>query len=179
MPARPTGPGSRTACPRWSCMPVWHGSGHELGILDAVMLHSCAAANCTLPSDILSYERVDDVIVKPIDIRKLPTSSNAVWGHFPSARPSWSCGVHTTKEHCDAPPHPVAVRPESFVDPTNVTSACIPNSPHWRRTAGSGIGGHCTADLIPLRTPHTWFSCPCWLRWYQRVPILCFRRGFR
>ena len=51
-------------------MPVWHGSGHELGILDAAMLHSCAAAaNCTLPSDLLSYERVDDLIVKPIDIR--------------------------------------------------------------------------------------------------------------
>ena len=50
--------------------PVWHGSGHELGILDAAMLHSCLAApNCTLPSDILSYERVDDLIVKPIDIR--------------------------------------------------------------------------------------------------------------
>ena len=60
-------------------MPVWHGSGHELGILDAVMLHSCAAANCTLPSDILSYERVDDVIVKPIDIRE----SYA----YPSGRP--------------------------------------------------------------------------------------------
>ena len=52
-------------------MPVWHGSGHELGILDAAMLHSCAAAaNCTLPSDILSYERVDDLIVNPIDIRE-------------------------------------------------------------------------------------------------------------
>jgi muconate cycloisomerase len=51
-------------------MPVWHGSGHELGILDAAMLHSCAASpNCTLPSDILSYERVDDLIVHPIDIR--------------------------------------------------------------------------------------------------------------
>jgi muconate cycloisomerase len=50
--------------------PVWHGSGHELGILDAAMLHSCAAApNCTLPSDILSYQRVDDLIVKPIEIR--------------------------------------------------------------------------------------------------------------
>ena len=35
------------------------------------MLHSCAAAaNCTLPSDILSYERVDDLIVKPIEIRE-------------------------------------------------------------------------------------------------------------
>lgn len=50
--------------------PVWHGSGHELGILDAAMLHSCAAApNCTMPSDILSFQRVDDLIVKPIDIR--------------------------------------------------------------------------------------------------------------
>jgi len=51
--------------------PVWHGSGHELGILDAAMMHSCAAAaNCTLPSDILSYQRVDDLLVKPIDIRE-------------------------------------------------------------------------------------------------------------
>jgi L-alanine-DL-glutamate epimerase-like enolase superfamily enzyme len=51
-------------------MPVWHGSGHELGILDAAMMHSCAAApNCTLPSDILSHQRVDDLLVKPIDIR--------------------------------------------------------------------------------------------------------------
>jgi muconate cycloisomerase len=61
-------------------MPVWHGSGHELGVLDAAMLHSCAASpNCTLPSDILSYERVDDLIVLPIDIRE----SYAI----PSARP--------------------------------------------------------------------------------------------
>jgi muconate cycloisomerase len=52
-------------------MPVWHGSGHELGILDAAMMHSCAASpNCTLPSDILSHQRVDDLIVKPIDIRE-------------------------------------------------------------------------------------------------------------
>jgi len=51
-------------------MPVWHGSGHELGILDAAMMHCCAAAaNCTLPSDILSHQRVDDLIVEPIDIR--------------------------------------------------------------------------------------------------------------
>lgn len=51
--------------------PVWHGSGHELGILDAAMLHSCAAApNCVLPSDLLSFQRVDDLIVKPIDIRE-------------------------------------------------------------------------------------------------------------
>ncbi|MBL8177895.1 MAG: mandelate racemase/muconate lactonizing enzyme family protein [Bryobacterales bacterium] len=50
-------------------MPCWHGSGHELGIKDAAMVHSCAAAaNCTLPSDILSFQRVDDLIVKPIPI---------------------------------------------------------------------------------------------------------------
>ncbi len=51
-------------------MAVWHGSGHELGVQDAAMLHSCAAsANCTLPSDILSHQRVDDLIVQPIEIR--------------------------------------------------------------------------------------------------------------
>jgi len=51
-------------------MPVWHGSGCDLGILDASYLHSCAAApNCTLPSDILSYLREDDLIVEPIEIR--------------------------------------------------------------------------------------------------------------
>jgi len=51
-------------------IPVWHGSGHELGILDAAMAHACAAAaNCTLASDILSYQRVDDLVVRPIEIR--------------------------------------------------------------------------------------------------------------
>jgi L-alanine-DL-glutamate epimerase-like enolase superfamily enzyme len=51
-------------------IPVWHGSGHELGVQDAAMLHSCAASpNCTLPSDILSHQRVDDLIMQPIEIR--------------------------------------------------------------------------------------------------------------
>ena len=51
-------------------MRVWHGSGNDLGIIDASYLHSCAAApNCTLPSDILSYLREDDLIVQPIEIR--------------------------------------------------------------------------------------------------------------
>ena len=50
-------------------MPCWHGSGHELGIKDAAMVHSCAAAaNCTLPSDILSHQRVHDLLVEPINI---------------------------------------------------------------------------------------------------------------
>ena len=51
-------------------MPVWHGSGNDCGIVDASYLHSCAAApNCTLPSDILSFLREDDLIVNPIEIR--------------------------------------------------------------------------------------------------------------
>lgn len=50
-------------------MPVWHGSAHELGILDAAMLHACAAApNCTYPSDILSYQRVNNLLTKPLEI---------------------------------------------------------------------------------------------------------------
>jgi muconate cycloisomerase len=61
-------------------MPVWHGSGHDMGIMDACYLHSCAAsANCTLPSDILSYQRVDDLLVKPIEIR----DSYAIVSHEP------------------------------------------------------------------------------------------------
>jgi muconate cycloisomerase len=51
-------------------IPVWHGSAHELGILDAAILHACAAApNCTWPSDILSHQRVHDLLVEPIQIR--------------------------------------------------------------------------------------------------------------
>jgi len=51
--------------------PVWHGSGNDCGIVDASYLHSCAAApNCTLPSDILSFLREDDLIVEPIPIKE-------------------------------------------------------------------------------------------------------------
>jgi muconate cycloisomerase len=47
---------------------VYRASGHELGVLDAAMLHACAAApNCTYPSDILSYERVNNLLVKPLE----------------------------------------------------------------------------------------------------------------
>ena len=49
---------------------VWHGSAHELGVLDAAMLHVCAAApNCTYPSDILSHQRVHNLLATPIEIR--------------------------------------------------------------------------------------------------------------
>ncbi|MFN0165609.1 MAG: mandelate racemase/muconate lactonizing enzyme family protein [Bryobacteraceae bacterium] len=61
-------------------MAVWHGSGNDLGIVDASYLHSCAAApNCTLPSDILSYLREDDLIVQPIEIQ----NSYAIVSHTP------------------------------------------------------------------------------------------------
>jgi muconate cycloisomerase len=51
-------------------MPVWHGSGNDLGIMDAAYTHSCAASpNCTLPSDILGFLREDDLVVSPIEIK--------------------------------------------------------------------------------------------------------------
>lgn len=72
-------------------MPVWHGSGHELGVLDAAMLHSAAAAvNCTLPCDILSHQRVDDLIVQPIEIR----DSYALVSHRPGL------GVELDEDAC-------------------------------------------------------------------------------
>ena len=51
-------------------IPVWHGSGNDCGIVDASYLHSCAASpDCTMPSDILSFLREDDLIVEPIPIK--------------------------------------------------------------------------------------------------------------
>ena len=51
-------------------MPVWHGSGNDLGIMDAAYTHSCAAApNCTLPADILGFLREDDLVLTPIEIK--------------------------------------------------------------------------------------------------------------
>ncbi len=51
-------------------IPVWHGSAHELGVLDAAMLHTCAASpNCTYPSDILSFQRVHNLLAKPFSIK--------------------------------------------------------------------------------------------------------------
>src|SRR5687767_3835396 len=35
-------------------IPVWHGSGHDCGVMDLSYVHACAAAEaCSLPSDIL------------------------------------------------------------------------------------------------------------------------------
>lgn len=51
-------------------IPVWHGSAHELGILDAAMLHACAVApSCTMPSDILSHQRVHCMLATPIEFK--------------------------------------------------------------------------------------------------------------
>ncbi|MBM3459970.1 MAG: hypothetical protein FJX77_15725 [Armatimonadetes bacterium] len=50
---------------------VWHGSGVDLGIRDMAYVHaSFAAANCTLPGDMVgNYLREDDLIREPIPIR--------------------------------------------------------------------------------------------------------------
>lgn len=51
-------------------VPVWHGSGVDLGIMDMSYVHACAAAPAaTLPSDIVgNFVREDDLIVDPIRI---------------------------------------------------------------------------------------------------------------
>jgi L-alanine-DL-glutamate epimerase-like enolase superfamily enzyme len=51
-------------------VPVWHGSGVDLGIMDMSYVHACAAANAaTLPSDIVgNLFREDDLLVEPIRI---------------------------------------------------------------------------------------------------------------
>ncbi|MEM2905420.1 MAG: mandelate racemase/muconate lactonizing enzyme family protein [Candidatus Bathyarchaeia archaeon] len=52
-------------------IPVWHGSGVDLGLLEASYVHACAAtSNATLTSDIFSeFCRVDDLITEPIEIK--------------------------------------------------------------------------------------------------------------
>lgn len=49
-------------------LPVWRGSGLDLGILDASYTHVCAATPaCTLGSDIVgNFLREDDLIVEPL-----------------------------------------------------------------------------------------------------------------
>ena len=52
-------------------IPVWHGSGNDLGILEASYLHACAATkNATLTSDIFGeFCRENDLLVDPIQIK--------------------------------------------------------------------------------------------------------------
>jgi len=51
--------------------PCWQGSGVELGILDACMLHTSAVTrNCVLPGDAIGHLiRVDDLIEETLEIR--------------------------------------------------------------------------------------------------------------
>lgn len=60
-------------------IPVWHGSGVDLGVLEASYVHACAATkNAVLTSDIFSeFCREDDLLIEPIEIEnglaKVPT----------------------------------------------------------------------------------------------------------
>jgi muconate cycloisomerase len=46
-------------------IPIWHGSGCDLGIIESAYLHAASVCrNCTLPSDLVgSWSRQDDLIV--------------------------------------------------------------------------------------------------------------------
>lgn len=52
-------------------LPCWHGSGVDLGILEASYLHAASVArNCTLPADVFGLlVREDDLVAEPLRIR--------------------------------------------------------------------------------------------------------------
>ena len=52
-------------------LPCWHGSEIDLGVLEAMYLHQCAAApSCIWPSDIFGrLIREHDLLVTPLDLR--------------------------------------------------------------------------------------------------------------
>ena len=52
-------------------IPVWHGSGNDLGIMEMSYVHACAAAkNATLTSDIFAeFCRENDLVIEPINIK--------------------------------------------------------------------------------------------------------------
>ena len=52
-------------------LPCWHGSEIDLGILEAMYLHQCAAAaSCTWPSDMFGrLIREHDLLTQPLDLR--------------------------------------------------------------------------------------------------------------
>jgi muconate cycloisomerase len=52
-------------------IPVWHGSGVELGIRDMSFVHAAAATkSCTVPSDTLCYLRQSDLLATPFRVEK-------------------------------------------------------------------------------------------------------------
>jgi muconate cycloisomerase len=52
-------------------LPCWHGSEIDLGVLEAMYLHQCAAApSCTWPSDVFGrLIREHDLLTKPLEMR--------------------------------------------------------------------------------------------------------------
>src|SRR5262249_46656893 len=64
--------------PKWAAvadaagMLCWHGSGVDLGILEASYLHAAAVArNCVLPADVFGLlVREDDLLAEPLQIQK-------------------------------------------------------------------------------------------------------------
>lgn len=62
-------------------LPSWHGSEIDLGILEAMYVHSAAAANsCIWPSDIFGR------LIREHDLLKTPLKINAPYGHLPEGK---------------------------------------------------------------------------------------------
>ena len=51
-------------------IPIWHGSGIELGIRDMSFIHAAAATrSCTIPSDTVCFLRESDLLAKPFAVK--------------------------------------------------------------------------------------------------------------
>jgi len=51
-------------------IPIWHGSGIELGVRDMSFIHAAAATrSCTIPSDTLCFLRQSDLLAKPFAVK--------------------------------------------------------------------------------------------------------------
>jgi len=51
-------------------IPIWHGSGIELGIRDMSFIHAAAATrSCTIPSDTVCFLRQNDLLAKPFTVK--------------------------------------------------------------------------------------------------------------
>ena len=64
-----------------AALPCWHGSEVDLGILEAMYLHSCAAAaSCTWPSDIFGR------LIRKHDLLKEPLRIEPPFAYLPSGK---------------------------------------------------------------------------------------------
>jgi len=51
-------------------IPIWHGSGIELGVRDMSFIHAAAATrSCTIPSDTVCFLRQSDLLAKPFAVK--------------------------------------------------------------------------------------------------------------